>query len=258
MPTRPARAPPGRAGLRGALAAALLALPAGRAAALAEEVFGNPTALQLQPELALYHQLGEDFRVLLKLEPTFIPSEGYAESGVSAYAAWMVAPYVRSLIDPDVAKARRLEVRLGAGYLATVEPGTVGSSKELRLEVEVTARYELPLEILASNRNRAEARWQVDGSESFTMRLRTRLQLERGFELSSHSKASLTPFASLEFLWSTAQDMWAQFRLEAGLQLAAFWFWKGQNLELKATALTYLQPSRSYAPVIGFAWCQYI
>jgi hypothetical protein len=83
------------------------------------------------------------------------------------------------------------------------------------------------------------------------------LQLEREFDLSGRTPTSLTPFANAEVIWSSTQDMWSQFRVQAGLQLGVHWFGKGQVLEANASILTYLQPSRSYAPVLGLVWSQY-
>jgi hypothetical protein len=51
--------------------------------------------------------------------------------------------------------------------------------------------------------------------------------------------------------------MWSQFRVQAGLQLAVDWFGKGQVIELNGSVITYLQPSRSYSPVIGVVCYQY-
>ena len=61
----------------------------------------------------------------------------------------------------------------------------------------------------------------------------------------------------MEFIWSTAQDMWSQFRIQIGVQLGVDWFGAGQVFELNSTLITYLQPSRSYAPVLGLVWYQY-
>ena len=45
--------------------------------------------------------------------------------------------------------------------------------------------------------------------------------------------------------------------MQVGLQLGAYWFGKGQVIEVSASVFTYLQPSRSYAPVVGAVWYQY-
>jgi len=243
-----------RPAARIAVVAALLFL-ASRAGA--SDFFGPSEGLQLQPELDLYHHVGEGFRLQLKLEPTFIPSESYAEAGVSVYAAFLVAPFTETLLSPDLAKRRRLDVRLGGSWYPTVAPGTSGWSDLLRLEVEATGRTNVPGEILATLRGRVEAQWQLDQPTAFIWRLRIRPQLEREFVLSSTAGTSLTPFVNAEFIWTTSEDMWSQFRMQVGLQLGAHWFGRGQVIELNGSIFTNLQPARSHSPVVGLVWYQY-
>jgi hypothetical protein len=238
------------------VAAATIAWVAG-ARSEASEFFGPSQGLQLQPELEVIRDLGETFRVVAKVEPTFVPSESYGEMGISLYGDWLVAPFVSDVVSPDLTKRRRLDVRVGLSWYPTTRPGTAGWSDILQLEAEASARTNVPGRILVTWRNRAEARWQLDEPTSFVWRLRTRLQLEREFDLSRDATVALTPFANAELIWSTSQDMWSQFRLQAGLQLAVDWFGKGQVIEVNGSVITYLQPSRSYSPVIGVVWYQY-
>jgi hypothetical protein len=65
------------------------------------------------------------------------------------------------------------------------------------------------------------------------------------------------PSAGAELIGSTSHDMWSQFRVQAGLQLAVDGFGKGQVIEVNGSAITYLQPSRSHSPVVGVVWYQY-
>lgn len=241
------------AALIGAIA---VALPAG-ALADGESFFGPSQGLQVQPELDLYHHVGEAFRLLLKIDPTFVPSQSHAEMGAGVYAAWLVAPFGGPLLAPDIAKRRRLDVRLGAAWYPTTSPGTSGWSDVLEIEGEATVRESLPGEILATLRARVEARWQLDLPTSFVWRLRLRPQLEREFPLSHEAGTSLTPLLNAEFIWTTAKDMWSQFRMQAGLQLGVHWFGAGQVIEVNASVFTNLQPGRSYSPVIGAVWYQY-
>jgi hypothetical protein len=234
---------------------ALVLLSASRADA--SDFFGPSQGLQLQPELDVIQAVGESFRLIGKLEPTFIPSEGNWVMGVSLYGAWMVAPFMETTITPDLAKRRRLDVRLGGSWYPTASSGVAGWSDVLQLEGEATVRESIPWQILASLRNRVEAQWQFDEPTSFAWRLRFRLQLEREFDFSDRKQTSLTPFVNAEVIWTTSQDMWAQFRMQAGLQLGVQWFGKGQVIELNGSVVTYLQPSRSYSPVIGVVWYQY-
>jgi hypothetical protein len=245
---------PARPAARLAVAAALLFLAAG---AGASDFFGPPEGLQLQPELDVYHHVTEGFRLQLRLAPTFIPSQGYAEAGVSVYAAFLVAPFTDALLSPDLAKRRRLDVRLGVSWYPTVAPGTQGWSDLLRVEGEATGRTNVAGGVLATIRGRVEAQWQLDQPTSFIWRLRIRPQLEREFALSAEAGTSLTPFANVEFIWTTAQDMWSQFRMQAGIQLGAHWFGRGQVVELNGSIFTYLQPARSSSPVLGLVWYQY-
>jgi hypothetical protein len=215
-------------------------------------------SLQIQPELDVIGDTGGGFRVIGKLEPTWSPSTSNDAMGFSLYADWLVAPLTGSIVTPDLAKRRRLDVRVGVSWYPTLAPGSAGWSDLLRLEAEATGRTTIPGEILATLRNRVEAQWQLDEPRSFTWRLRARPQLEREFVLSQEAGTALTPFVNVEFVWTTSQDMWAQFRMQAGLQLAVHWFGKGQVIELNGSVVTYLQPSRSYSPVIGMVWYQYL
>jgi hypothetical protein len=239
------------------IAAAAVALPAWARADGGADVFGPRQGLQIQPELDVVQGFGGSFRVIGKLEPTFIPSESYAEMGVSVYGAWLVAPFMETTITPDLAKRRRAELRLGASWYPALQSGTAGWSDVLQVEAEATGRETIPWQILATLRNRVEARWQLDDPTSFVWRLRARFQLEREFALDEHDRTSLTPFANAEVIWTTYQDMWAQFRLQAGLQLGVNWFGQGQVIELNGSVITYLQPARSYSPVVGLVWYQY-
>ena len=221
------------------------------------DFFGPSQGLQLQPELDVIQGFGDSFRVIAKLEPTFVPSESNATAGVSLYGAWMLAPFMETTITPDIAKRRRLDVRLGVSWYPTTVSGTAGWSNLLQLEGEATVRESIPWQILATLRSRVEAVWQLDEPTSFVWRLRARLQLEREFDFSDRNHTSLTPFANAEVVWTTSQNMWAQFRMQAGLQLGVQWFGKGQVIEVNGSVVTYLQPSRSYSPVIGVVWYQY-
>jgi hypothetical protein len=238
------------------VAAAAIAWVAG-ARSEASEFFGPSRGLQLQPEIEVVQGLGEAFRVVAKVEPTFIPSESNSVMGVSLYGDWLVAPFVSAVVSPDLTKRRRLDVRVGLSWYPTTQPGTAGWSDLLQLEAEASARTNVPGRILVAWRNRAEARWQLDQPTSFAWRLRTRLQLEREFDLSRDATVALTPFANAELIWSTSQDMWSQFRIQAGLQLGVDWFGKGQVIEVNGSVITYLQPSRSHSPAVGVVWYQY-
>ena len=226
--------------------AAFLASPAN-----GSDFFGPSEGLQLWPELDILVNAGEAFRIIGRLEPTWIPSRQNANGGVSVLGEWLLAPFMPTLVSPDLAKRRRLDVRLGLSWFPTYAAGTVGWSDLLQIELEATARTNIPGEILATLRYRTEARWQFDEPTSFAWRLRVRPQLEREFSLSREEGTSLTPFANVEFIWSTSRNMWDQFRMQAGLQLSVNWFGRGQVIEANGSIVTFLQPTRSYAPALS-------
>lgn len=246
-------------------ATALLAALIGPTLPRASEFFGPAEALQIQPELDTYLQLGDSFRLLLQVPGTLIPEAGYSDAGVFAYASWFLAPIVANFIggsvigvvNPDVAKTRILEFRLGAGYAGTTAPGTVGWSRTTFGIVDATQRVLAPGAVLVAWRNRYEGRWALDGAAQFSFRLRSRLQLERDIVLSREAGTLLTPYANIEFIWSSTNDMWNQFRALAGLQLTVHWFGRGQVFEVNGGAFVYLQPQRSYSPVIAIVYSQY-
>lgn len=235
------------------VAAALLAIPC--TDATASDFFGPSDGLQIQPELNVFERLSDDFRLIQRVLPTFIPSQGYSEMGLGAYVGWFVAPLATRTISPDFARRRRLDVRLGVEWYPSLEEGTAQASNVLLVELEGTPRLVIPGEVLFTVRNRVDARWQLADPTSFVWRLRIRPQLEREFDLSD--TVSLTSFANAEWIWSTSRDMWDQFRVQVGLQLGVYWFGAGQVIEVSGSVFTYLQPSRSHAPVLGVAYYQF-
>jgi hypothetical protein len=238
------------------LVAAALALGAGRAAA--SDFFGPMQGAQLAPELDLFASTGEHSRFIAKLMPTITPSTGNWQAGYGVYGNWFVAPMVSDTITPDLLTRRRLDVRLGVEWYPTREIGSSEDSDFLLVEGEGTPRLILPLHVLGSVRSRVEARWQLAAPTSFAWRLRVRPQLEREFSLPWKRLSAVTPFANAEFIWSTKRDMWDQFRIQAGLDFAAYWFGKGQVLEVNFITYTNLQPSRSTTPALGVVWMQYL
>lgn len=227
------------------------------ASSRASEFFGPSQGLALQPQIEVIKSLGEAFRVSAKVEPTFVPSSSNAEMGFGLFGDVLVAPFANIIVSPDFTKLHRFDLRVGLSWYPTTSPGTAGWSDVLQLEAQASVRATVPAEILVTWRNRVDARWQLDEPTSFVWRLRTRLQLEREFSLSREATLALTPFANAEVIWSTAEDMWSEFRMQVGLQLVVDWFGGGQIIEVNGSTVTYLQPSRSYSPAIGVTWYQH-
>jgi hypothetical protein len=229
-------------------------LLAGEAQGQTSGYFGPEQPLQVRPEVDAYYHVSEDFRLLGQLQSNFIPAESYSGVSVGAYADWMVANVFRSLLSPDLAKTRALNLRLGFQYATTLNPGTAASSQSIVVQGEVTPRYFLPWDILISNRNRLQARWALGTSDPFSFRYSGRIQLEREFDV---GPVPLTPFVNAQLTWTSPPAMWTQYRMEAGLQYGFHWFGRGQIIEANFSVITNLQPSHSWTPVLGFVWYIY-
>jgi hypothetical protein len=234
---------------------ALLVLATGTAAGAQDTgFFGPDKGLELQPEVDVFRHVADGVRLLLQIQDSAIPSEGNNTLAVGGFVDWFVAPVVRNLVSPDKALTHALNLRLGVRYRGTLAEGTVGPAQSVALRFEVTPRYFLPWSILLSNRNRLQVNWNLGGSDSVTWIYRGRLQAQREFDAGG---VGLTPFVNVEFVWQSPPAMWNQFRMEAGLQASVHWFGLGQTFEVNYSTVTYLQPSRSWRPVLGVIWYQY-
>jgi hypothetical protein len=241
--------------LAAASIAILTALHGGVASAEDSSFFGPDKGFEIQPEVDVYVHVAKGLRLLLQAQETSIPSEGgYSSVALGGFVDWFVAPFVRNLISPNEALTHALNFRLGLQYSGTLDPGTVGSSQILAIQLDGTPRYFLPWSILVSSRNRLQGRWKLGTSDPFSFRYRWRLQVEREFDADG---VGLTPFVNAEFIWQSPPAMWVQFRMQAGLQTSAHWFGRGQTFEVNYSTVTYLQPSRSWRPVLGIIWYQY-
>jgi hypothetical protein len=225
----------------------------GQVCAQEASFFGPNQGFEIQPEIDVYYRITDGARLLLQVQDPSIPSTGSNSIAVGGFADVFVAPLVRSLLSPDEALTHALGLRLGLVYTSNLAPGPVGSAQTLGIQFQATPRYFLPWSVLVSNRNRILTRWAL-GSGSFLFRYRGRLQVEREFHA---GEVGLTPFVNVEFLWQSPPAMWSQFRMQAGLQASVHWFGRGQTLEVNYSTFTYLQPSRSWRPVLGIIWYQY-
>jgi hypothetical protein len=237
-----------------AAVALLLASLGGEARAQGTPFFGPDQSFEIQPEVDVYVHVADDTRLILQVQETSIPGDGFSSIAVGGCVDWFAAPFVRSLVSPDQALTRALNFRLGVRYSGTLDPGTIGSSQVLAIQLDATPRYFLPWSILVSNRNRLQARWRLGTSDPFSFRYQGRLQVQREFDVGG---VGLTPFVNAEFIWQSPPAMWVQFRMQAGLQTSVHWFGRGQTFEVNYSTVMYLQPARTWRPVLGIIWYQY-
>jgi hypothetical protein len=216
--------------------------------ALALDFFGPAQATAWQPELDGYVHLSEGFRLQAQVQPYIVPADSLTQITFALYGDWLAVPGLRELLHPDRAKSHYLDLRLGVLYTPTLDPGTVGGGTNWTLQVQTITRYELPLQVLASNRNRFAFNWENGGTGGFAFRYRGQVQIEREFVI---DHVSLTPYANVEFFWQQPPAMWTQFRIQGGLECGFHAFARGQVIEVNFIADTDLQPSRSWTPIIS-------
>jgi hypothetical protein len=108
----------------------------------------------------------------------------------------------------DPAKNKMLTIRVGYRYLPTLSGD---DPNEKRPILEITPRFNLPWEILATDRNRFDFRF-VDG-KPFSWRYRNRLMFERHFFI---HKFELTPYVRGEIYYDSRYDRIAKNAFTAG------------------------------------------
>ncbi len=234
----------------GVAAAALLVAGPSRA----QGFFGPEGSASYQPEVDAYFRLAEGVRIQAQVQPYFLPAQQVSQITFGIYGSWYVAAFLRELMSPDEAKNHAVDMRVGVLYNATLDSGTGSPGNLWTLQAEVTPRYNLPAAILVSLRNRVSFNWPVDGASGSFFRFRGRLQLEREFDVGT---LPVTPFVNVEVFWQQPPAMWTQFRLQGGVQLGFEWFARGQSIELNFSAITTLQPSRTWAPQVGLVLSSY-
>lgn len=231
------------------VAAALLAGPA-----RAQGFFGPTTSMSWQPELDGYLRLGESARLQIQVADLWTPEQQNNQVSVGVIASWLVADVLAELITPDRAKTHALDLRLGVLYNATTQAGALGPGDVWTLRMELTPRFNLPLGLLGSVRNRLSVNWAVNGASGFYFRWRLRPQLEREFAVGT---VALTPYVNAELFWQSPPAQWTQLRLQAGLQAGFDLFAGGQTIEVNYVSITSLQPSRSTGPQVGIVLSTY-
>jgi len=213
--------------------------------ARAQGFFGPTQPMAWELELDAYYHVTKGIRLQAQVQPYFVPGNSLAQTTFALYASWMVADVFRDLISPDKAKSHLVDVRAGVLYTATFDAGTTGNGDSVTLQLDLTPRYNLPLDVLASVRNRFSFNWGTGQRTGYVFYYRGRFQLEREFDAGG---ASLIPFANAEFFWQQPPEMWTRFQLQGGLQCGFRAFAKGQVVELNFSAITGLQPARSWTP----------
>jgi hypothetical protein len=200
--------------------AALLVLAAPLALARAEE---RPT--QLTPEVDVYAGLSQTTRMFLFWDIARNTQSDTADGDFGAHVDFTLVPRRRlKLRAADWARERYLWVRIGYEHSRSLDGVSVGGPTEVRsienrLELEMTARAQLPQDLWVSLRTRVELR---DINNQIAERYRLRLNVEREFTV--HNTV-MAPYVQAETFYDTRYDIWNRQVYQAGdeIELAKAW-----------------------------------
>lgn len=226
----------------------LAALTALAGPARAQGYFGPSGPTNWQPEVDAYFRVADGVRLQAQVQPNIVPEQQFVQSTFGLYASWLVADVLRDLVSPDEAKKHLLDVRLGLLWTPTLQAGTGPASNLWTIQLDLTARYDLPLGMLASMRNRLSFNWNTSAPPAFSFRYRGRVQVEREFAIGD---VPVTPYLNVELFWQAPPSMWTQVRLQGGVQVGLDLFARGQTIEVNFSPAETLQPQRTWTPIIG-------
>ena len=131
---------------------------------------------------------------------------------LSAGTSFRAKPIFKSFLDElDSDKQHLLVIGVTYEYSRGADHGV--TSREHKIMVDGTARWEFPYKLLLSNRNRAEFRW-VDGDSRFGYR--NRMLMEKAIKI---GRRNIAPYVAAEGMWDQHYARWNQFRYTAGLQV---------------------------------------
>jgi hypothetical protein len=173
----------------------------------------DETRNEFWPEVDAYYRLDASYRLFFLVAPAFSREHNYAEGQVGAHIEMGLLPIFRSRWREmhDIDRFRFLRFRVGVRYGSSL-PSSETSSEEWRGIAEITCRASIPLDILASLRNRVDFRW-LDGT--YSTRYRARLTLERDTEI--FSTYTLIPYASCEVFYDSRLMSWNRVRYQLGV-----------------------------------------
>lgn len=138
-----------------------------------------------------------------------------AKDKIGAGISFRIKPKFKRLLDAADSDKQHLLV-VGAIYEYSVANEQEQTSREHKIMLDATLRYDLPKKFLLSNRNRIELRW-VNGDNH--IRYRNRPALERSIKL---YKRDITPYIASEIFWDQRYKKWNIYKFSSGVQVPVF------------------------------------
>jgi hypothetical protein len=163
---------------------------------------------EVLPELDFYLKLNKDVRFRVQASNTREggdPTQLTIGPDLELYVKPLVRLKEVTAFDLDDAKARPLVLTAGYRYLAT--PGLPPTN---RMELTTTSHFPLKLNLLLTDRNRADLDWT---NGAFKWRYRNRLQIEKPLDIRSYHPV---PYISAEVYYQEQYQKWSTTELYAG------------------------------------------
>jgi len=198
------------------LVAALVAAPA-----WAEGDSEASGSHELVPEFNGYFKLDDRSRLFLLADVSRVSPDDVTNGELGVHFDYTLMPILRpGLRDAEWERNRYLWVRVGIRRLGSID-GRDDGTRETRLLLEVTARFELPAAAWLVNRVRWDLR-DVDGTHS--NRYRYRIGVEK--ELKLAGTTPIVPYAQAEWFYDTRFDAWSRQRYQLGAEVELDKSWR--------------------------------
>jgi hypothetical protein len=174
---------------------------------------GQNVGGQVRPEIGIYIQQGDIFRLDFVSAATSNSVTHVWDGDFTFYLEAALRPVFRRELRNrvDVYRSRYLSFRAGYRYRTNLTSGA--PSTENRGILEVTSRYFLPWQLLVSDRNRGEFRF-IRG-QGFSTRYRNRLRIEHDFK---HGAFVFTPYVYDEIFYDSRYNQWTPNRYAFGIE----------------------------------------
>jgi hypothetical protein len=171
------------------------------------------TGEDVRPELDLYIQQGPLLRFEISDSFSGDQSTHNWQGNFAFYVETALKPVLRRELrdQPDVYRNKYLTLRAGYRYQNSLTAGH--SAAENRGIIELTSRYELPGQLVVTDRSRGEFRF-IEGISPST-RYRNRLRLERDL---TYGWLESTPYIYDEIFYDTRYGLWSPNRYGVGVQ----------------------------------------
>lgn len=173
----------------------------------------SPDEKQFWPEVDLYWRTTRHTRILFAAAGNRNRDSVNGKAEVGAHLDVFVPRFnpvfLRRFEHPDDSRTQRITLRFGYWYVRSSEsdPPVV----EHRFHNDATLRWQLPAEVLLSNRHRFEYRLLPD---RFSFRYRNELKLDHDFAIHG---VLLTPYVSAEIFLDASIGKFSRWRYSAGV-----------------------------------------